>query len=68
MVAQKATQVGAFAAIMMICFDARYLLVNLDGGNEGDLNEIFKPSQIITGNIVSNLGLKNIKDSITNSL
>jgi hypothetical protein len=45
MVGQKATQVGATAAIMMICFDARYLLVKLDGRNEEESNEIIKPSQ-----------------------
>jgi hypothetical protein len=49
MVGQKAIQVGVIAAIMLICYDARYLLVNLDGGNGGGPNEI--------GNIGSNLCL-----------
>jgi hypothetical protein len=65
MVGQKAIQVGAIAAIMMICSDARYLLVNFDDGKGGGSNEIIKPLMDIRGNIRSNLGSKNIKKKKT---
>ena len=51
MVGNRAIQVGAFAAIFMVCYDARYLLVSIDDGNGGGSNEIITPSPPITGNI-----------------
>ena len=51
----KAIQVGAVAAMMIICYDARYLLVNIDEGNGGGMQEMNTPGRNVKGNISSNL-------------
>ena len=52
MIGRKVIQVTWIAAAMMICHDARYLLVNLSGGNERASNELINPLGKMIGNIV----------------
>ena len=61
MVRYRAIQVGIISALMMICYDSRYLLVNIDGGYGEETNAMIKPWQKMNGNIGSNLFLMNIK-------
>ena len=57
MVRNKTIQVGTISALIMICYDARYLLLSIDGGNEGETNLMIKPWQKMKGSIGSNLFL-----------
>ena len=40
MAGHRAIQVGTIAAIFMICYDARYLLVSIDDENGGETGNI----------------------------
>ena len=51
----NAIQVGTMTAIMMICYDARYLLLNIDGGIGGETNTMVEHWQNRQGNICLNL-------------
>ena len=55
MIGRKVIQVTWIAAAMMFCHDARYLLVNLSGGNERASNELINPLGKMIGNIVCNI-------------
>ena len=52
MIGQNAIQVTWIAAIMMICCDARYLLVSLEERNRGELNKIIERWQELNGIII----------------
>ena len=52
MIGRKVIQVTWIAAAMMFCHDARYLLVNLSGGNERASNELFNSLVKMIGNSV----------------
>ena len=54
MVDHKAIHVSLIVALLAICYDARYLLVNLDGENGGGLKEIIQPPMEMKGIIGSN--------------
>ena len=45
MLGQKTIQVSLIVAIMIMCYDARYLLINIDGGDEVGSNDLVKPLQ-----------------------
>ena len=61
MARHRAIQVGIITALMMVCYDSRYLLVNIDGGYGEETNAMIKPWQKMNGNIGSNLFLMNLK-------
>ena len=52
MIGHKAIQVTLIVGVLIILYEARYLLVNVDRGNErGWHNGIFKPLENYKGNI-----------------
>jgi hypothetical protein len=58
MVGYKAINVSLIVLMLTNCYDTRYLLVNLDGGNGGGSKELIQPRLKMKGSIGSNLSYK----------
>jgi hypothetical protein len=54
MVGHKAIHVGLIVIMLAICYDTRYLLVEIDGENGGGSKEIIQPPMEMKGIIGSN--------------
>ena len=66
MISQKAIDVSFIVAMLIICYDARYLLVNLVGGNESgqSSNEIIQPQLNMTGLLLAQTSAYEILNNI----
>ena len=65
MVGPNAIFVGQVIATLIMCYDSRYLLVNIGERNVGDMKAISNSWHNENGNIGSNLCLKSLRTLLT---